>query len=636
MCRINGILSLEIEQSLLVKMRDSSAYGGPDDAGIYLNQEEQIGLGHRRLSILDLSKKGHQPMIWNNLVIVYNGEIYNFKEISEELEKFGYNFTSGSDTEVILKAFEHWGNDAVDRFRGMFAFALWNKKTKKLLLCRDRVGVKPLYWYQKDDLFMFASELKALVEHPNFDKTINQDAVSLYLQTGYIRAPYSIYQFAHKLSPGCFLEIDIDKKITIWKYWDIRKKYLEINQNQINESELIINCEKLLSESFQMRMVADVPVGMFLSGGIDSTLVTTLLQKQSSIPLKTFTIGFEDENLNEAHYAKKIAEYLGTDHTELYCTTKDFEEIIPQIPYIYDEPFGDSSAIPTYLVSKLAKKQVTVSLSADGGDEIFTGYNRYLLAESLFNKLTMVPMPLRKTMSNLIDNMKVQQAQKIVNFLPLSANYKKNVDARLPKLSQSLLADTKLDFLYASTLFITPKSLQKLHIHGPNNVQVFDKNLKLKENMTYSAFCVADIESYLEGDILTKVDRATMQVALEGREPFLDHKIIEFALSLPDNMKMRNGETKWILKQILYKHIPKEMMERPKMGFGIPLDNWLFTILKSSLIELKNDTGFTDCFKLDQVELNNLINNYLNKKSFSTYLIWYLYCLHQWYLKWIK
>jgi asparagine synthase (glutamine-hydrolysing) len=637
MCRINGLFQENISESILLKMRDTLAYGGPDDAGMYINENKNIGLCQRRLSIIDLSAGGHQPKFYNNLAIVFNGEIYNYKEITKELEKLNYTFSSGSDTEVVLKAFECWGYDAVHKFRGMFAFAIWNSHTKKLLLCRDRVGVKPLYWYQKDDLFMFASELKAFHEHPAFDKTINHAAVSIFLQTGYIKSPYSIFKYAYKLEPGSFLEIDENREIKQWKYWSVREKYANTVANTKNEIELIKECEQLLTESFQLRMVADVPVGMFLSGGIDSTLVTALLQKNATKPIKTFTIGFDDPTLNEATFAKEIAQYLGTDHTELYCTEKDFEEIIPHLPTFYDEPFGDSSAIPTYLVSKLAKQQVTVSLSADGGDEIFAGYNRYLFSESLHDNFSKLPMSLRKAFSYILDKMDIQTIKKIFNLLPIPANYKLNLDARLPKLKEGLIAKTDLDFLYASTLFITPQNLKELHLYSDNNpINVFDKNIDIINNLKYSAFGVADIESYLEGDILAKVDRATMQNALEGREPFLDHKIIEFALGLPDHMKLRLGETKWILRQILYKYLPKEMMERPKMGFGIPLDRWLSSFLKEKLIDLKNDEIFTNAFLLDKTRLNSLIDKYLAKKSQSTYLIWYLFCLHQWYLKWIK
>jgi asparagine synthase (glutamine-hydrolysing) len=633
MCRIVGMVSKSVTESLLSKMRDTLIHGGPDDAGSYVSETDGIGLAQRRLSIIDLTAGGHQPMFFKNFVIVYNGEIYNYKEVRDALRDQGYEFTTESDTEVILKAFDHWGYDCVHQFRGMFAFAIWNTATKKLLLCRDRVGVKPMYWYQKDGLFMFASELKAFHEHPDFDKTINQQAVSLFLQTGYIKSPYCIFKNASKLQPGSFLELDAEGNTKIWKYWSVREKYLSASQSEKSENELIQECETLLRDSFQLRMVADVPVGMFLSGGIDSSLVTALLQDQSLRPLNTFTIGFDDPRYNEAQHAKKVAKHLGTHHTELYCNEKHFEEIIPLMPEIYDEPFGDSSGIPTFLVSKLAREHVTVSLSADAGDEIFTGYNRYLFAENFHSKLNLVPSFAKNILSNIIKRMDVNTASSLISLLPLPENYKKNIDARLPKAVALLSAKSKLDFLYSSTLFINTDNLHKLHT-GDNNVFIFDKDLPLKDGLNYAAYGVADIESYLEGDILAKVDRATMRVALEGREPFLDHEIIEFAMSLPDNLKLRNGETKWILRQILYKYVPKELIERPKMGFGIPLDAWLQTMLKNDLQKVCEDKDFINVFSFNQVEVRRLITQYLDKKGFSTHLIWYLYSLHQWYKTW--
>lgn len=634
MCRINGILQKNISESVLLKMRESLEHGGPDDSGIYINESKSVGLCQRRLSVIDLSVAGHQPMKWGKYVVVFNGEIYNYIEIKKQLEIFGYSFNSNSDTEVLIKAFDKWGYDCVNRFRGMFAFAIWNTETRKLLLCRDRVGVKPLYWYLKGGLFMFSSELKAFHEHPEFDKSINQEAVSLFLQTGYIRSPYCIFQYAEKLSPGSFLEIDGSYEYKLWKYWNPRD-YTNNLMDSFSEDEVINQCESTLTEAFKLRMVADVPVGMFLSGGIDSSLVTALLQKDSKIPLNTFTIGFEDPKLNEADFAKKVASYLGTNHTELYCKESDFTEIINELPDIYDEPFGDSSGIPTFLVARLARQSVTVSLSADGGDELFTGYNRYLFAENLFSKFDKIPNFLKEPLSDLVGNISVKTAQKIIKKLPINEDYKRNIDARLPKLQEILKAKSHLDFLYSSTIFITPKHLKTLH-RNENIPLIFDKGIQTEVGNRFAGYGIADIESYLEGDILCKVDRATMRVALEGREPFLDNKVIELALGLPDHFKIRNGKTKWILREILYKYVPKELIERPKMGFGIPLDNWLSTMLINDLNDIKHDKDFVSIFNLDKDEIVKLIDSYLNKKSFSPYFIWYMYCLYKWYKRWLK
>jgi asparagine synthase (glutamine-hydrolysing) len=636
MCRINGILSKEeIDIPLLLKMRNCLSHGGPDDAGYYINDSKNVGLGHQRLSILDLSSAGHQPMHFKDLIITYNGEIYNFKEIINELEAYGYKFDSNSDTEVILKAFDYWGFDAVSRFRGMFAFAIWDSKNRKLLICRDRLGVKPLYWYYKDEVFMFASEIKAFHFHPKFDKTINQCAVSLFLQTGYIGSPSSIFNYVNKLEPGSFLEIDSHFNIKKWKYWDIKEIYDNVKINTDSTTSQIEQCENILKDSFNLRMVSDVPVGVFLSGGIDSSLVAAILQNGSKEPINTFTIGFEDKEFDESKYAKNIAEHLGTNHTELICTEKDFLNAIKDIPDFYDEPFGDSSCIPTYLVSKLAREKVKVSLSADGGDEIFAGYNRYLYSQTIYEKFNKFPYILRLALSKAVSLINVSNFKILIKYLPISQTYKTNIDARLPKLVEILKSKSKIDFLYSSTIFITPNQLKKLHLYSSKET-IFNKDIELKKDLLYSAYCVADSKSYLEGDILTKIDRATMQMALEGREPFLDHKIVEYALTLPDDLKIRNGETKWILREILHKYIPKKLFVRPKMGFGIPLDKWLKMHLKEDLLNIIEDDQFISIFQLNKIELKLIITNYLKENSFSTHLVWFIFCLHQWYLKWLK
>src|SRR3989337_1864962 len=379
MCGIVGLCSLNkrTDKTVLTSMRDALTHRGPDDAGIYFDQECNVGLGHRRLSVLDLSSFGHQPMSNDNgsIWITYNGEVYNYREIREELIKKGYNFKSDSDTEVVIKAYEEWGIDCVHKFIGMFALAIWDRREKKLYLLRDRVGVKPLYYYYKDGLFLFASELKALMKHPDFSKEVNYSVLSIYLRYGYIPAPFTIFQNTYKLKPGhylCFSNNDVREL----KYWDIVDFYLQEPINT-SEDEVVEELENLLIDSFKYRLVSDVPVGVFLSGGIDSSTLTALLQKNISTQLKTFSIGFYDDRFDEAKWSKKIANYLETDHTEYYLSVKEAFSIIEKLPEIYDEPFGDSSGIPTYLVSRLARQDVTVTLSADGGDELFCGYNHY-------------------------------------------------------------------------------------------------------------------------------------------------------------------------------------------------------------------------------------------------------------------
>ncbi|MEM9991210.1 MAG: asparagine synthase (glutamine-hydrolyzing) [Bacteroidota bacterium] len=631
MCRINGILNFKNTtfdslEATATAMRDTMTYGGPDDAGIFVDQN--VALGHRRLSILDLSSAGHQPMLWQNYAIVYNGEIYNFKEIRVELEKQGYIFETNTDTEVILKGFDCWGKDVVKRFRGMFAFAIWDKVEQKLLLCRDRVGVKPLYWYWKEGLFLFASELKAFHKHPNFDKTLNHDAIALYLQQGYIHAPHCVFQYAHKLQGGQFLEIDANQEIKVSTYWDAEEIYQQSELDARSESEIEEELEQILAESFQLRMVADVPVGMFLSGGIDSSLVTSMIQHHSNQQVKTFTIGFHDKERNEAHHAKEVAQHIGTDHTELYCTEKDFLDILPGFNTFYDEPFGDSSGIPTYLVSQLAREQVTVSLSADGGDELFSGYTKYEIARQYFPKIQRIPLQLRKFLAKQDVAWLEQNAAKI----PVLKNYK-GVGVKLQKLSNALLSKNLVDFFNTSSQFLNQKELATytpyyIERYTPNKVVAFP-------NRQLSLMGMIDIKTYLEGDIMMKVDRATMQVALEGREPFLDQNIIEFAQCLPDHLKIKGTQTKYLLRKILYKYVPKELIERPKQGFAIPLDNWLRTHLKDELHSISNDQIFRKRFQLTN-KVGETIQDFLQAKRYiPPDFIWYLYNLYQWNKHWL-
>ena len=443
----------------MLRGRDSMAYGGPDDAGHY--SDDLISMGHRRLAVIDLSAAGHQPMVWKEYIMVFNGEVYNYQEIRKELESLGHVFTSDTDSEVILKSYVQWGKEGVHRFRGMFAFAIWNKQTQHLLLCRDRVGVKPLYWYWKDGLFMFASELKAFHEHPQFDKTINQQAVSLFLQQGYIPSPNCIFKYAHKLTPGSFLEINAKGDIQESSYWDIQEIFQNQKETIVDENEALEQLEDLLKDSFRLRMVADVPVGIFFSGGVDSSLVTTLLQKESSRPLNTFTIGFREEANNEAVIAKEIAEYLGTNHTELYCEQEDFVKSIPQLPEWFDEPMGDTAALPTFMVSKLAREQVTVSLSADGGDELFGGYTKYLATQQVFPLLQKIPNFLKKGGHAIGKNINPLTVQKYVSAIPYLRKHT-NLESKIPKLVNSLLAESIMDFFDLGTSFISPKQLGNL------------------------------------------------------------------------------------------------------------------------------------------------------------------------------
>lgn len=629
MCRIAGLWDFRYSNQydfdkVLCNMRDSLSYGGPDSAGAYRDDHVPLGLGHRRLSILDLSDAGRQPMTWNDLVIILNGEVYNFQEVRKDLEVHGYTFHSGSDTEVILKSFEKWGTAAVQRYRGMFAMAIWNKRTQQLSLCRDRIGVKPLYWYYKDGLFLFGSELKAFLQHPVFDKKLQPAATSLFLQQGYIPSSHCIYEYAHKVEPGTFLHIDKGGNIQKETYWSVKTGQSAAKSAAEREEEL----EALLMESFQLRMVADVPVGMFLSGGVDSSLVTALLQKQSNRPLKTFTIGFHDERYNEAGHAKAVAQHLGTEHTELFCTEDDFKALVPQLPHWYDEPFGDSSGLPTYLVSRMAREHVTVSLSADGGDELFGGYTKYEIARKFYPKINRLPAPLRAMMRGMVNGLDPLWVERNASKLPVIKGYK-DVANKFSKFKQALSAKDLTDFFNRSSVFLTPEDAKKLL---PEVANRFETNLLPEENHWLSFMGMIDVKTYLEGDIMTKVDRATMQVALEGREPFLDHKVVEYALSLPDEYKINGNSTKHILRKILYKHVPQALIERPKQGFSIPVGDWLRGMLRPELEALQHDKNFLQTFGLNEAETQKYVQNFLTEKKYvNPHFVWFLYSLHQWY-----
>ncbi len=635
MCRIVGIIDLKNRKKvsqLITKMRDTMSYGGPDDQGVFL--EGDLALGHRRLSILDTSKSGQQPMIWQNLVITYNGEVYNFKEIQKELIQLGHTFSTGTDTEVILKAFEQWHTACVHKFRGMFAFAIWNRRTKTLLLCRDRVGVKPLYWYKKGGLFMFASELKAFHEHPDFDKSLNHQAVNLFLQQGYIQAPHCIFKYAKKLKPGHFLSIDEQGNTNEFPYWEVEEAYQDGVENKQSEQAVKAELKDLLKESFSYRMVSDVPVGMFLSGGIDSSLVTAMLQKESNQQLKTFTIGFADKAFNEAHHAQKVADHIGTDHTELICTETMFQELLAQQADFYDEPFGDESAIPTYLVANLAKSQVKVCLSADGGDELFGGYTKYEFTAKHYPKLARIPTPIKQLCAkglNLVDAHWLDQNKQ---YFPILKNYTE-LGSKIPKFTNALLANNLTSFFNNASSTIATEALQKMvkevqaRIENPTIIQ---------PNRLIAYLGTLDISTYLEGEIMPKVDRATMQTAVEGREPMLDHHLIEYALQLPDNLKIKNGQLKYILRSILYDYVPKQLIDRPKHGFAVPIHNWLHGFLKKDLVNMMDDKAFFTTFQLDQSTVQTTVTNFLNRDrhAVSTKFIWLLLMLYRWSLRWMK
>jgi len=592
MCGITGFISqtgmpVETLNNVLVKMGNTLVHRGPDNQGIWLDKETGVGLAHRRLSIVDLSQQGHQPMFSRDgrFVIVFNGEIYNYLDIRKELEKLGA--TSGwrghSDTEVMLAAISYWGLEtAVKHFVGMFAFALWDRDEKVLHLVRDRLGEKPLYYGWMGNTFLFGSELKALRVHPAWRGEIDRGALALLMRYCYIPTPYSIYQGIFKLLPGTILSLPFtSKSYQITSYWSAQ----EVVEQGINnpylgtEKEAIEQLDVLLRGSIKQQMIADVPLGAFLSGGIDSSTVVALMQAQSKLPVKTFSIGFSEAGYNEAEHAKAVAQHLGTEHTELYVTPEQAMAVIPNLSTLYDEPFADSSQIPTFLVSQMTRQHVTVSLSGDAGDELFGGYNRYLWGQNSWPKINFMPLNLRQTVASLLTTISPSTWDKTFALLhPLlpAKLHQSTPGHKLHKLAK-ILTVTQPEEMYQELIsfwknIVIEEGQPLIPLDGkPQPENLTD----LTQRMMY-----LDMISYLPDDILVKVDRATMGVSLESRIPFLDHRIVEFAWRIPLSMKIRNNQGKWLLRQVLYQYVPKELIERPKMGFGIPLDSWLRGPLK--------------------------------------------------------
>ncbi|GAJ38355.1 asparagine synthase (glutamine-hydrolyzing) [Saccharococcus caldoxylosilyticus] len=603
MCGLVGFIvkqSSNIDYETVIKqMSMTLSHRGPDDFGIWVDPNVGISLGHRRLSIIDLSPEGHQPMhsISNRYVVVFNGEIYNHQDIRNELlsQDPQITFRGRSDTEVMLAAFEKWGvKKAVEKFVGMFAFALWDKKERVLYLCRDRMGEKPLYYGWVGDTFMFASELKALTKHPNFKQEVNRDALALYMRYSYIPSPYSIYKNIFKLQPGTLLTVDVEKNLeNIEYYWSL-KNVIEVAKNepfQGSETEAIEHLHSLIIHSVKQQMLSsDVPVGAFLSGGIDSSTVVAIMQAQSKKAIKTFSIGFYEQDYNEAQHAKAVADYLGTDHTELYVTPQEAIDVIPLLPSLYDEPLSDPSQIPTYLVAKLARKHVTVSLSGDGGDELFGGYSRYIQGKHIWKKIRNINWRYRNLLANTIFHYSEQHwdyllSNKIVNRLTKNKLY----GSRIYSVAM-LLKSRSFENFYRTMVshWKIPSELvkgsQEFNDNSENGNGRFHVEMDDFEKMMY-----IDSISYLPDDILVKVDRASMGVSLESRIPLLDHRIVEFAWKLPIQYKVNNGIQKWILRQILYKYVPQQLIERPKMGFGVPIGHWLRGPLREWAEELLDE-----------------------------------------------
>lgn len=584
MCGIAGMVSrTETDLSLRVgQMLSSIRYRGPDDSGVWTDASVGIGLGHARLSILDLTAAGHQPMMSasQRYVVVFNGEIYNHLELREQLP--GISWRGHSDTETLLAAIEVWGIEkTLPSLVGMFAFGLWDRVERRLFLVRDRIGEKPLYYGWCNGTFLFGSELKALAAHPDWRGEIDRGALACYMRYAYVPLPHSIYVGIQKLIPGTFIAISAGDKPGSWPepqpYWSALNVSRQSILSELSEEDAAEQADRLLRQAIKGQMVADVPLGAFLSGGVDSSTVVALMQAQSPRPIKTFSIGFEESEYDEAKYAKAVAAHLGTEHTELYVTPADALAVIPRLPFIFDEPFGDSSGIPTHLVAQLARRHVTVALSGDGGDELFGGYNRYFWARSIWHRCGSIPVGLRRWIAwalTCISPQRWDQFGSLIRAIGPAELQMATPGDKLHKLAGILDAGNQAEvYRRLVSQHREPSSL----VIGTEESSIWaDAQAKGLARQDFSErMMFQDLVGYLTDDILPKVDRAAMAVSLETRIPMLDHRLVEFSWRLPLPMKIRNGQGKWLLRRVLDRYVPRHLLERPKMGFGVPLDAWL-------------------------------------------------------------
>ena len=618
MCGLTGFLQpsgffAEAGKAAAQATAQAIRHRGPDDEGVWLDAEAGLALGHRRLSIVDLSPAGHQPMVSasGRWVIAFNGEIYNHAELRQALQASGAApaWRGHSDTETLLAGFEAWGiEDTLERCVGMFALALWDRTERQLHLMRDRLGEKPLYYGWAGDALVFGSELKALRAHPSWRGEVDRDVLTLFFRHNYIPAPYSIYKGVWKLPPGTWLTVSQDavrrRQLPAPKvYWSVLAAAARARKEPFSQGDAaaLVELERISGQAIALQRISDVPLGAFLSGGVDSSAIVALMQAQSSRPVRTFTIGFAEGGYNEAEYAKAVARHLGTDHTELYVSPEQAQAVIPRLPAIYDEPFSDASQIPTFLVAQLARQHVTVSVSGDAGDELFGGYNRYFLGRDLRRKLMWIPLAMRRRLAQAVDacppwllNALLRPLGALVPYFRVSQPSDKAYKAAEVLASADAVAlyrrlvshwDDPASLVLGAR---EPATLLDELLMRPAVASTFEQWMMMTDTLTYLPDC-----------ILAKVDRAAMAVSLETRVPFLDHRLVEFAVSLPLPMKIRDGQGKWLLRQMLYKYVPKTLIERPKMGFGVPIDTWLRGPLRDWAEALLDDArlrreGFLD------------------------------------------
>ncbi|HBG72396.1 MAG TPA: asparagine synthase (glutamine-hydrolyzing) [Deltaproteobacteria bacterium] len=616
MCGIAGFLSsggARPAEEVLRGMGDALAHRGPDASGTFISPDGRVGLSHRRLSILDLSPAGAQPMFSSDgaLVLSFNGEVYNFREIRAELEAKGHAFRGGSDTEVMLAAFREWGVDAaVRRFIGMFAFALWDAEAGKLYLVRDRLGIKPLYLARLPGMLLFASTLSALLAYPDFPRKVDRSALQYFLEFQYVPGPHAIYRDVEKVLPGHIVEIGQHGEITDRTYWDLFDHWGKAEGRTRTEGECEEELSALLDSSIRYRMISDVPLGAFLSGGIDSSLVVALMRKAASGPVKTFSIGFRESGYDESPHARAVAMHLGTDHQEKICTPREAQALVRRIPDAYDEPFADSSAIPTMLVSEFTRGHVTVSLSGDGGDELFCGYPRYAWVRQ-GNVVRGIPGFLRRPLCSLLSRVPIHKVQ---------------------RGAESVLYDDPAEMYFHTVGIFERRRLGEIvpEVVDDAHLPYFRTFRDPRCGGIVERAMATDIKTYLVDDILTKVDRASMAYSLEARVPLLDHRIVEFAARLPMEHKVHGGGTKHLLRKILSRHVPRELIDRPKMGFGIPVNRWLRKELRPLLTEYLNEERVRREGFLRPEGVERVVREHLSGRRDHQYRLWALLVIAMW------